>query len=143
MTRLTSTFSAFAAAAALGASALAQSPGDVVLQVENLEFEALNPAISMAPVYGDRATGPHGTIGTFVPIFVTPFHTHSGAYHGVVISGLMTNPFEGEENPPVMGPGSYWHVPANSVHATACVSATPCVFYFHAESGFDFTPVEE
>lgn len=54
----------------------------------------------------------------------------------------MTNPFEGEESPPRMGPGSYWYVPAGAVHATACVSDTPCQFYFHAESGFDFTPVE-
>jgi quercetin dioxygenase-like cupin family protein len=69
-------------------------------------------------------------------------HTHSGAYHGVVIKGVMTNPFEGEINPPKLPPGSYWYVPADAVHATACVSNTPCEFYFHADSAFDFTPVK-
>jgi quercetin dioxygenase-like cupin family protein len=41
-----------------------------------------------------------------------------------------------------MVPGSYWYVPAQAVHATACVSDTPCQFYFHADDAFDFTPVE-
>jgi len=59
-----------------------------------------------------------------------------------VISGTMTNPFDGEISPPEMGPGSYWYVPAKSVHATACVSATPCQFYFHADEAFDFHPEE-
>ncbi len=55
----------------------------------------------------------------------------------------MTNPFEGEDNPPQMGPGSYWYVPAGAVHATACVSNTPCRFFFTAEEAFDFTVHDE
>lgn len=107
-----------------------------------MQFENINPAIKMAPAYGDRSKGAHGTFGTFPPNFITPFHTHSGAYHGVVVKGVMTNPFKDEENPPTMEPGSYWYVPAESVHATACVSNVPCTFYFHADSGFDFKPTE-
>ena len=116
--------------------------GEVVLTEAQLKFENINPAIRMATAYGDRAKSAHGTFGRFPAQFITPFHTHSGAYHGVVIKGVMTNPFEGQKNPPKMAAGSYWQVPANSVHATACVSDEPCEFYFHAESGFDFTPVK-
>jgi quercetin dioxygenase-like cupin family protein len=54
----------------------------------------------------------------------------------------MTNPFKNEAKSPRMEAGSYWHVPTNSVHATACVSDTPCEFYFHAGKGFDFKQVE-
>lgn len=115
---------------------------EVVIPKAELAYRNINPAISMATAYGDRSTGGHGTFGKFPAIFETPFHTHSGAYHGIVLRGVMTNPFKGEANPSKMEPGSYWHVPANSVHATACVSDTPCEFYFHAESGFDFHPVK-
>ena len=95
----------------------------------------------MGSAWGKRMEGKHGTFGQFPGKASSPPHTHTGAYHGVVISGVMTNPFEGETNPKKMGPGSYWFVPAGMEHVTACVSDDPCLFYFHAEGGFDFTPV--
>jgi hypothetical protein len=115
---------------------------EITLPAEHRKFENINPAIRMAPAYGDKSKGAHGTFGRFPGEFITPFHTHSGAYHGVVIQGQMTNPFKGEESPAIMGPGSYWYVPANAVHATACISKTPCEFYFHASGPFDFHPSE-
>lgn len=115
---------------------------EVTLPAARRQFENINPAIRMAPAYGDKTKGAHGTFGRFPGSFITPFHTHTGAYHGVVIKGQMTNPFKGEKSPATMNPGSYWYVPANAVHATACVSKTPCEFYFHAALGFDFHPVE-
>lgn len=111
---------------------------EVVLPGSQLEFQNLNPMIKMASAWGDKSKDAHGTFGKFPPDFITPFHTHTGAYHGVVIKGVMTNPFKGETNPPHMEPGSYWYVPANAIHATACVSDIPCEFYFHAKEAFDF-----
>jgi mannose-6-phosphate isomerase-like protein (cupin superfamily) len=104
----------------------------------------VNEAIRFGDAFGDRGTGPQGTFGTFPANFVTPVHTHTNAYHAIVVQGEMTNPFgaDGEANPPRMGPGSYWYVPAGMAHATACVSDEPCMFYMHAGSFFDFTPVE-
>jgi hypothetical protein len=135
-----------AAAAALPVTACAQSSFDdaqeIALPQSQLEYVAINPAISMAAAYGNRGDGAHGSFGQFPENFITPEHTHTGAYHGVVIRGVMTNPFKGEENPPKMGPGSYWYVPAGTPHATACVSAEPCEFYFHADGAFDFLPVK-
>lgn len=143
---------AFSIALGLTACAHAQSSStvnagfnaaaEVTLPAERRQFENINPAIRMAPAHGDKTKGAHGTFGRFPGDFTTPFHTHTGAYHGVVIKGQMTNPFRGEKNPATMGPGSYWYVPANAVHATACVSKTPCEFYFHAASDFDFHPVK-
>ncbi len=115
---------------------------DVAMSASTLQFSNINPAVQMATAYGDRSVGEHGTFGKFPANFITPIHIHTGAYHGVVIKGVMTNPFKDETSPPEMPAGSYWYVPAGSEHATACVSATPCEFYFHAEQAFDFKVVE-
>ena len=127
-------------------AANAQSTTDTSMEValpqSQIQFENINPAIKMATVYGDRGKGEHGTFGTFPPNFITPFHTHSTAYNGIVVKGVMTNPFKGQNTPPELAAGSFWHVPAGSEHATACVSDVPCEFYFHAKGAFDFQPVE-
>lgn len=129
------------------ASAAAEGPANfdpqqpVAMPAEQLTFQNINPAVSMAHAYGDRSKGAHGSFGKFPANFITPVHTHTGAYHGIVIKGVMTNPFDGEKNPPKMPAGSYWYVPANAKHATACVSAEPCEFYFYAGGKFDFLPV--
>lgn len=118
------------------------SEQEIAMPSVQLKFENINPMIKMATAWGNKGAGAHGTFGQFPARFITPSHTHTGAYHGVVIKGVMTNPFGDEKSPPEMGPGSYWYVPAGAPHATACVSATPCEFYFHAEAPFDFVPVE-
>ncbi len=133
--------SATTACAALAGCAFDTSK-NVVKPAETLEFQKINPAIAMAHAYGDRSKGSHGSFGTFPAEFITPMHTHSGAYHGVVIEGMMTNPFAGEASAPLMRPGSYWYVAAGAEHATACVSKTPCKFYFYADGAFDFTPTQ-
>ncbi len=115
---------------------------EIVTPASKLVFTKMNPAISMAPAYGDRGKGGHGTYGKFKGDFITPVHIHTHAYHGIVISGTITNPFKGEKNPPEMVAGSYWYVPAKSEHATACVSKTPCQFYMYADRNFDFIPVK-
>lgn len=105
-------------------------------------YKNINKAIQMADVWGDRSTGAHGTFGKFPANFDTPLHTHTFAYHGVVLAGVMTNPFGKtlEKNPPKMPAGSYWYVPAGLPHATSCISDTPCQFFFSSEGAFDFIP---
>ena len=119
--------------------------GDAAKAVPSSEikFEQIAPFVQMGTAWGDRRTGEHGTFGLFPGDAASPSHIHSGAYHGVVISGTMTNPFGNDANPPKMGPGSYWFVPAGTEHITACVSKEPCMFYFHAEEAFDFTPMSQ
>jgi hypothetical protein len=116
---------------------------EVVLPAAAVEYVNINEAIQFGSAWGDRAAEGHGTFGKFPANFLTPMHTHGHGYHAIVLAGTMTNPFEGETSPPAMGPGSYWFVPANAVHATACVSDTPCQFYFHSGGAFDFTPTEQ
>ena len=121
---------------------MAGSQKSQAIPANQIQFEQIAPFVKMGAAWGDRTAASHGTFGEFPGGAASPLHTHSGAYHGVVISGVMTNPFDGEQSPPQMGPGSYWHVPAGSEHVTACVSKEPCLFYFHADGSFDFTPVQ-
>lgn len=129
--------------ALLSAAADTEGLQDKVLPAEERSFVPAfegNDLIFFAVAYGDRETGEHGTFGRFPPNFETPPHVHSQDYRAVVLSGEMTNPFEGEINPEIMGPGSYWAVKGGSVHTTACVSETPCEFFMYSFSRFDFQP---
>ena len=113
-----------------------------VLKEEDKQFNVVMEPISFADGYGSRETGPHGTFGQFPANFTTPKHTHSAGYHAIVLKGQMTNPFDGEDNPPVMDAGSHWFVAAGEAHITACVSDVPCEFFMYSDKGFDFAPVE-
>jgi len=61
---------------------------DVAVPKAQLEYVNINAAIQMAAAYGDRSTGAHGTFGKFPPNFDSGIHTHSGAYHGIVVKGV-------------------------------------------------------
>jgi len=113
----------------------------VTTQHDQLVWVEIAPFVQMADVTGNMGTGAHGTFGKFTPNSASPLHIHTGAYHGVVISGVMENPFSNEKNPPKLTPGSYWYVPAGAKHVTSCLSATPCLFYFYADEKFDFIPI--
>lgn len=55
----------------------------------------------------------------------------------------MNNPFGTEENPLTLPAGSFWSVPANAEHVTACVNPDEeCRFFFHASGAFDFFPID-
>jgi quercetin dioxygenase-like cupin family protein len=108
---------------------------------DSLTFDQVAPFVQMSDVWGDRATGPHGTVAIFNANADSGPHTHSEGYWGVVISGMMQNPFGTEVGAPDLGPGAFWYVPAGEQHSTLCISAEPCTFYFHAEGAFDFTPI--
>jgi len=109
---------------------------------QEFKFDTIMPTLKFSGAYGDRASTAHGSFAAIAGKWATPSHTHSAAYHGVVIRGVVTNGFNGDKNPPKMGPGSYWYVPANSVHVTACVSKEPCMTYLHSDGKFDLLPVE-
>jgi len=129
-----------------GGGALAQDGFDPAepkaIQRGQLTYFDLNEAVQMADVYGALTESAHGTFGKFPANFDSGEHTHSGAYHGVVLKGTMTNPFEDQSDAPELVAGSYWYVPAGIAHSTLCVSDQPCEFFFFADTGFDFLPTE-
>jgi quercetin dioxygenase-like cupin family protein len=108
----------------------------------DIQFQEIAPFAQFGPVWGDRDSKAHGTAGIFPAEGRSPLHTHSAGYHGVVLSGLVTNPFGLESVPELLTPGSHWYVPAGEEHVTACEPEQECRFYFHSESHFDFSPIE-
>jgi quercetin dioxygenase-like cupin family protein len=124
-----------------GASFSSEEPAAV--PHEELEWVEVAPFVHMSTVNGDMDKGKHGTMGKMKPGMKTPVHTHSAAYHGVVISGTMTHQFGDEKDPPKLTAGSYWYVPAGKEHFTTCYPEAPCIFYFHSDEKFDMTEVNE
>lgn len=112
------------------------APGDI-------SFVEIAPFARFGSAQGDFTAGAHGTFGVFGAGQAAPVHTHSGAYYGVVLDGgEMNNPFGIETDPPTLAPGSFWSVPADEEHVTACLDpAQDCRFFFHAAEAFDFVPI--
>jgi hypothetical protein len=99
---------------------------------ELMEFQELAPFVKMSTVTGDRSKSAHGTFGLFAAGAASPLHTHSGAYHGIVVRGTMTNPFGGEKNPPVMG--------SARISTSLRVPSTPPPAFPSSRVCFTFTP---
>jgi hypothetical protein len=53
--------------------------------------DGVHGELNAAPAYGDLTHGPHGTFIKMPAGFVSPVHTHTEDYWGVVISGVAAN----------------------------------------------------
>jgi len=93
-----------------------------------------------APAYGDLAHGQHGTFIRMPAGFVSPLHTHSDDYWGVVISGVAVNGVPGSSDVP-LPVGSYWFQKGGEVHVTKCISPNECLFFISQNGKFDYLPV--
>jgi hypothetical protein len=93
--------------------------------------------LSAAPAYGDLGHGAHGTFIKMPAGFVSPVHTHTEDYWGVVISGVAVNGVPG--SPDVQLPvGSYWFQKGGERHVTKCVSPNECIFFISQRGKFDY-----
>lgn len=141
--RAFSIFASILLAGMVAVPAQAQTSDDaVVLDVEEVEWTEIVPGVDFGAVYGAFTEEPHGKMVRFEPGMIAPMHTHTHAYHGVVVQGTVTNPYEGEDPPVEMGPGTYWYVPGGVAHKTGCVSEEPCLFYTHGDALWDIQLLE-
>ncbi len=116
--------------------------GATRLQSE-LGYNQAAPFVSFAPGWGNMQFGAHGSFGDFSAASAAPDHIHSETYYGVVINGVLKNPFGVMPNDDIaiakmLPAGSFWSVPANAIHTTACEGSANCLFYFHSRAAFDF-----
>ena len=80
----------------------------------------------LGTVWGDSATGAHGSFLRLHRGFVSPSHLHTGDYYGVIVEGSVTNAEAGQQEV-VLGPGSYYFQKSNFlVHRHGLPSVRTC-----------------
>ena len=93
------------------------------------------------PAYGNFQQGRHGTFIRMPHGFVSPVHTHTEDYFGVVIKGTGANQAPGGEIIPLAA-GSYWFQKGEEPHVTQCLSKQDCLFFIVQPGKFDYVPVK-
>ena len=93
--------------------------------------------LKAGPAYGNLATGKHGTFIRMPAGFISPLHTHTQDYFGVVISGVGVNTQNGKEEIKLSA-GSYWFQRGKEPHVTKCVSDSECLFFIYQPGKFDY-----
>lgn len=93
----------------------------------------------LGTVWGDANTGAHGSFLRLPKGFVSPAHTHTGDYYGVIVEGSVTNAEAGQPEV-ALGPGSYYFQKGRADHVTKCVGVTDCLIYISQSKAFDFLP---
>ena len=91
-----------------------------------------------AVAWGNPQKGPHGSFAKFEGGTEIPLHTHTAGGRSVVISGTMVEGLEGQ--PKELGPGSYFFIPGDVKHTTACKAGAECVIYTDWSGAFDLKP---
>jgi beta-alanine degradation protein BauB len=134
-----------AALSAISISAVAAQSGQpsVNTPVTQLHYGAtgvtdgVHGELNAAPAFGDLTHGPHGTFIKMPAGFVSPLHTHTEDYWGVVISGVAVNGRPGgtDVQLPV---GSYWYQKGGEPHVTKCISPNECIFFVSQGGKFDY-----
>ena len=136
---------ALAASASIVAIAAPDAQPSVNVPVTKIQFgptgvkDGKTGELLAGPVYGNLGKGPHGTFIRMPAGFVSPVHNHTGAYWGIVISGVAANGLPGatEVQLPV---GSYWFQKGGEAHVTKCLSGHECLFFISQDTHFDYVP---
>lgn len=85
--------------------------------------------VEIAVLWGEpMADAAGGELYRFEPGYASPEHTHQFHERAMVLRGtfVITRPGEVAHR---LGPGSYFFVPAHSIHATRCEGVEPCELY--------------
>jgi hypothetical protein len=97
--------------------------------------------LKASPAYGDLSKGKHGTFIRMPANFVSPLHTHTEDYFGIVIQGVGVTTQVGKQDVPLVA-GSYWLQKGKEKHVTKCISDTDCLFFIYQPGKFDYVPAQ-
>jgi len=132
-----------AATTSLAAIAASMPRASVSVPVTQLTYGAtgvsdgVHGELYAAPAYGDLGHGAHGTFIKMPAGFVSPVHTHTEDYWGVVISGVAVNGAPGAADV-ALPVGSYWFQKGGERHVTKCISPNECIFFINQGGKFDY-----
>lgn len=117
--------------ALLAAVSSAWAGEDVIIAADKVPYvvEAPDQPQRLGRFWGDRATGPAGTLLKVPGNWVAPVHAHTADYRAVVIDGIWKHWLSGakEADAADLHPGSYWTQKADEPHDDACVAPEGCV----------------
>lgn len=130
---------AFIASGAPGEKPSVNVPVTQLQYVKTGVSDGVHGELQAAPAFGDLAHGAHGTFIKMPAGFVSPVHTHTGDYYGVVISGVGANGLPGSADVP-LPVGSYWLQKGGERHVTKCLSPNECIFFINQSTKFDYVP---
>lgn len=131
------------AAAAPSSSAMPGSSPSVSVPVTGIKYghtgvsDGRTGELLAGPARGDPSQGAHGTFIRMPAGFVSPVHTHTADYWGVVISGVAANGRPGAADV-ALPVGSYWLQQGGEPHVTKCLSPNECLFFISQEGKFDY-----
>jgi quercetin dioxygenase-like cupin family protein len=136
-------FPAVAVAVVAGAAAWAQQAGKKDLAyapASAAAFKEVMPGASQSVVWGDPATGPHGSFTKFVPGFDAGVHTHTSDLRIVVIKGAYLYKADGKDIR--VGPGDTLFIPGGNKHWSGGDAKEGALFYTEGAGKFDVNPVK-
>lgn len=134
---------AMALAAGSAGTAKAQtstSGSDKVIytSAENASYKEMMPGVSIAVVWGDPASGAHGTFTKFKPGYDAGMHTHSSDIIAVVIKGAYL--YKDEAGEKRVGPGEFIRIPAGHKHWSGGDKVEGVLMYQEGTGKFDLIP---
>lgn len=136
------TTAAFVLMSLMAGTASADKPS-VSIPVTQLHYgdtgvtDGAHGQLQAGPAYGDLSHGAHGTFIKMPTGFVSPVHTHTEDYYGVVISGVAVNGVPGSKDT-ALPVGSYWFQKGGEPHVTKCISPNECIFFISQPGKFDY-----
>jgi quercetin dioxygenase-like cupin family protein len=126
-----------ALALATAAVGLAQTTADAVAyaSADKAAFKEKMPGVSMATVWGDPETGPHGTLTKFKPGYDAGLHTHTSDLTLVVIKGAYL--YRDDAGEKRVAAGDVIHIPGGHKHWSGGDKKDGALFYEQGSGKFD------
>lgn len=125
--------------AAAGATFAANNKSDTHFVTQDISWQKSPFGPEVRAVDGDFGKGSHITYIKFNAGDVTPLHTHSADYVGIVVTGTTRHYVPGKKHTyKILPPGSYWSMSANVKHVSECLPGVECVMAVYQNKAFDF-----
>ncbi len=135
-----------AAALTIAAAGLAHADGHAnqgtMIALDQVEWRPIRPGsqVGLGVLWGDPSAGAHVRLVKLPAGFVVPVHAHTGAYHGVNLTGTWKHSFTATGEERILPPGSYVFQPGGEMHGDSCVGPEDCVLMLQQSVASDFIP---
>ncbi len=112
----------------------------VFVSADKADYHETTKGVSIAAVWGDAATGAHGTFTKFAPGYDAGMHTHTNDVWIVVVKGAYL--YKDDAGEKRVGAGSFLRIPGGKKHWSGGDKKEGAVFYEESSGKFDLIPVK-